>query len=72
MLVVLIIITVIFVIVVNIIITNQSKKRPCDWVENGIRKKKIMSEPAPSRSIGGEIMKVEKEDQTRECKSSCK
>lgn len=53
MLVVLIIITVIFVIVVNII-TNQSKKRPCDWVENGIRKK-IMSEPVPSRSIGGEI-----------------
>lgn len=40
MLVVLIIITVICVIVVNIIITNQSKKRPCDWVENGIRKKK--------------------------------
>ena len=40
MLVVLIIITIICVIVVNIIITNQFKKRPCDWVENGIRKKK--------------------------------
>lgn len=41
MLVVLIIITIICVIIVNIIIiTNQSKKRPCDWVENGLRKKK--------------------------------
>ena len=71
MLVVLIIITVICVIVVNIIITNQSKKRPWNRVENGIRKKK-MPDPVPSCSIGGEIMKAEREDQTREFKNSCK
>lgn len=40
-------------------------------MENGLRKKQ-MPDPVPSCSIGGEIMKVEREDQTREFKNSCK
>lgn len=31
-----------------------------------------MPDPVPSCSIGGEIMKAEREDQTREFKNSCK